>query len=295
MKLKALTAALISVFAATSYAVASSPDYSKEEKIIRALLRPLQVRGIEVKSVKPTNEVKVPGFVTYEVDMIDKNNHREVKRYIFISPDDKYLALEIFSIREEGNTIHLKPLRPKNANKQLKVDLSWLKKVDRELSKNGVPHVIGKGEKKVYIVWDIFCPFCYEHFNQIQEIAKKNGVEIHMIPFPIHGENSIKGLILYTEMARKKGAVEAFKELYKLGNGNFMNYANRMEQKLNSEYSKLPKEEREKLRKLFVGLRDELTKHGVRATPSVIYAPPGSNEGYIYVGFKPIREVIKEQ
>ncbi|WP_457679597.1 DsbA family protein [Thermovibrio sp.] len=299
--MRLLTAALLGalLLSSCSQAAQESPanqiqsrDTGKEEAIIKALLKPLQIRGVEVKSVRPIQEVKVPGFRTYEVTLVDKRNSREIKRYIFISPDDKYLALEIFKIKEEGKSLHIQPLRPKNSEKQIKVDLSWVKEVDRELQQNNIPHVIGKSDRKVYIVWDVFCPFCYSHFKEITKVAKEEKVEIHMIPFPIHGENSLKGLIYYTQLAREKGAGRALKELYDLGNGNFMKYVNQLEKK--EEEINLPKEEKEKLTEFYKNLKTELIKHGVHATPTIIYIPPGEkNKGYVIVGFKPIEQVLK--
>jgi len=264
----------------------------KEEAIIRALLEPLKVRGVEVKEIKPAEKEKVPGFKAFEVTLIDKLNSKEIKRYIFLSPDNRYLTLEVFQVSENGKTIHLKPISPETPVKQLKVDLSWVKDVDKKLTDMNIPHVIGKSDKKIYIVWDIFCPFCYTHFNEIEEIAKKNGVEIHMIPFPIHGENSIKGLIYYTELAREKGTTEAFKELYRLGNGNFSAYTKALEKK--EKELKLSKEEQEELKTFFNQLKEDLIKKGVHATPSTIYIPEGEKDkGYIIVGFKPIDQVLK--
>jgi len=267
-------------------------NLQKEEAIIKALLQPLRVRGIEVREIKPAPEVKVPGFRAFEVTLLDKINSREIKRYIFISPDDKYLTLEVFQVKEEGKTIHLKPLRPKNPVKQVKVDLSWVKKVDSELQKANIPHVIGHSDRKIYIVWDVFCPFCYGHFNQIEEIARKNNIEVHMIPFPIHGENSLKGLIYYTQLAREKGTAEAFRELYNLGKGSFTSYVKNLEER--EKNIKLSQEEQKKLREFFNQLKEELIKKGVHATPSIIYIPEGQkNKGYIIVGFKPIEQVLK--
>ncbi|WP_456419399.1 DsbA family protein [Thermovibrio sp.] len=301
--MRLLTAALLTTLLLTSCSQASQEeakkpqktqqvDIKKEEAIIKALLKPLKVRGIEVKEIKSAESVKVPGFRAFEVTLLDKINSKEIKRYIFISPDNKYLTLEIFEVKEEGKTIHLKPIRPKNPVKQVKVDLSWVKEIDRKLQEANIPHVVGKSDRKVYIVWDVFCPFCYGHFNQIKEIAEKNKVEIHMIPFPIHGENSLKGLIYYTQLAREKGATEAFRELYNLGDGNFRAYAKKLEEK--EKELKLSKEEQEKLKKFFNQLKEELVKKGVHATPSIIYIPEGEKDkGYIIVGFKPIDQVLK--
>ena len=179
------------------------------EKVIKTLLKPLSARGVEVKAVRPVKEVKVPGFETYEVDLKDKRNYRELKRYIFVNPEKKLIALQIFKYSLEGDRVVLKPLKPNAPEKRLKADVSFLKEVENVLSESKIPHVVGKGNGKVYVVWDIFCPFCYKHFNQIEDIARKNNVEIHMIPLAVHGDNSIKGLVYYTKLAREKGVAGA--------------------------------------------------------------------------------------
>jgi len=268
-------------------------EVSEAEKVIKALLKPLSVRGIKVKSIEPTNEVEIPGFKTFKVDLIDNRNHREIKRYIFINPQEKYIALQIFRYSFKGERVLLKPIKPKNAEKPIKVDVSFVKEIDKELSKANIPHVIGKSDKKVYVVWDVFCPFCYRHFGQIEEIAKKNNVEIHLIPLAVHGENSIKGLVYYTKLAREKGAAGALKELYNMGNGNFMKYARTLEEKLKKE--KKITEDQEKIVETLKKVETQLVKNGVRATPTLIYAPPGGKEGKIHVGFIPVDKLINEK
>ncbi len=293
----AIVAAIL--FSGCSQAQVQSVTKSEEkrvdqaEKVIKALLKPLSVRGIEVKKVTPTEEVKVPGFETFKVDLIDRRNHRELNRYIFINLDKDYIALQIFKYSIKGKEIILKPLKPKNAEKSLSIDASFLKKIDKELSEANIPHIVGKGEKKVYIVWDIFCPFCYGHFNQIEEIAKKNNVEIHLIPLAVHGKNSLKGLVFYTKLAREKGAAEALKELYNMGNGNFLKYAENLEKKLKQE-KKITKDQK-KVIETIQKVEVQLVKNGVRATPTLIYVPPGENRGKIHVGFIPVNKLINEK
>lgn len=265
----------------------------ESEKVIRTLLKPLSVRGVEVKSIKPTSEVQVPGFKTFEVDLIDNNNHRELKRYIFVNTEDNYIALQIFKYSVKGDKVILKPLKPKNAEKPLKVDISFLKQIDKELTEANIPYIVGKGEKKIYIVWDVFCPFCYSHFNQVEEIAKKNNIEIHMIPLAVHGEDSLKGLVYYTKIAREKGTVGALKELYGMGNGDFMKYEEELKSKLKNQKEISP--DQEKIIKTLKDVEMKLVKNGVRATPTLIYAPPGENKGKIHVGFMPIDKFIQDK
>ncbi len=262
------------------------------EKVIKTLLKPLSARGVEVKAVRPVKEVKVPGFETFEVDLADKRNYRELKRYIFVNPEKKLIALQIFEYSLKGDRVVLKPLKPNTPEKRLKADVSFLKEVENVLSESKIPHVVGKGNGKVYVVWDIFCPFCYRHFNQIEDIAKKNNVEIHMIPLAVHGDNSIKGLVYYTKLAREKGVAGALKELYSLGNGDFMKFAKTLEEKLNTKEKMV--EDQQKVVDTLKRVEELLIKHGIRATPTLIYVPPGEKQGYIHVGFIPIEKLVKE-
>ncbi len=266
----------------------------KEEKILREVFKPLSSQGVELKEISKVSSPKVPCFDTYRVTFLDKRRGREISKYVFLTSDGKYLVLDVFSISEKDGKLEIKQLRPAEPVKSVKVDLSWLKEVEKELDKEGVPHVIGKSDRKVYIVWDVFCPFCYKHFSQIEEIAKKNGIEMHMIPLAVHGKDSIKGLVYYTFLAKEKGTAEAFRELYSLGNGDFGKYVKALKDKLAKDYSGYPEKERQKLEKFFKELRTQLLKRNVHATPTIIYIPPGSGEkGYVIVGFKPIDQVLK--
>ena len=267
-------------------------DVSQAEKVIKAILKPLTVRGVEVKNVTPTKEVKVPGFETFKVDLIDRRNHREIRRYIFINPEKGLVALQIFRYSVEGKNVVLKPINPKNAEKPLKIDISFLKEVDKKLSEANIPHVVGKSDKKIYIIWDVLCPFCYEHFDQIEKIAKENNVEIHLIPLAVHGENSLKGITFYTKLAREKGPAEALKELYRMGNGDFMKYAKVLEKRLEGE--KEITKDQSKIINAVQQTEVILLKNGVRATPTIIYVPPGENKARIHVGFTPVKQLIKE-
>ena len=288
---------VVSLLAGCSQAKTSGEETQKvkteqTEKVIKTLLKPLSTRGVEVKSVRPVGEVKVPGFETFEVDLVDKRNYRELKRYIFVNPEKKLIALQIFSYSLKGDRVILKPLKPNISEKKLKTDVSFLKKVENILSENKIPHVVGKGEGKVYVVWDVFCPFCYKHFNQIEDIAKKNNVEIHMIPLAVHGDNSLKGLIYYTKLAREKGVAGALKELYSLGNGDFMRFAKNLEKKINS--TKEIVKDQQKVIEALKKVEELLVKHNIRATPTLIYVPPGEKQGYVHVGFIPIEKLVKE-
>ncbi|TCK04586.1 DsbA family protein [Phorcysia thermohydrogeniphila] len=262
-------------------------EVKKDEELIRTVLKPLEKRGIKIGSIQPLTDLKVPGFDGFIVEVIDEGNARKIKRYIWVSKDGKYIALNLLEVTEVKGDKILKPLQPKNAVSPLKMDLSWLKSVDEKLNKAGIPHVIGKGDKKLYIVWDVFCPFCYRHFNQFnEETAKKLDVELHLIPFAVHGERSIKGFVHFAKLAKEKGIEETFKHLYSLGNGNFRKYSSEIQKEMKKEG------EDKELAKVFKELKDTLAKNKVRATPTIIFIPSG-NEGYIFVGFRPLEEVVK--
>lgn len=275
-----------------------SSDILKDENLIKAVLKPLSRKNVVVKQVKKVN-LDVPGFFTFEVTLLDKGRNVEINKYIWISRDGKYLVLDMFSIKRERDKVLIRPLTPQKRIKQLppeKEDLSWIKKIDEQLTKEGIPHVIGKGEKKVYVIWDVYCPFCYEHIKRLSpEKLAKEGIELHMIPFPVHGKASITGTMYFIKLSKEKGAEGALKYITTLGNGNFRDYVKEFEKESNAYVKGLSEKERKKEEQFVENLKKELIKGKVRGTPTIIYIPPNekNNMGYKILGYKPLNEVVK--
>jgi hypothetical protein len=261
---------------------------------LKKIFYPLQIRSVKIEKIEPA-KVNIPGFKTYKVSLIDEFRHQRINKYVFISKEGNYITFDLYRYKSIGNGVALSPVIPSNLVKNIKTDISFIKKADKLLTEANIPHVIGKGNKKVYIVWDVFCPFCSTPFNKIEEIAKKNHIELHLIPLPVHGENYIKGLIYYTQLARKKGVSNAFKELYSLGNGDFKKYSQNLEKILNNGGVRLSKQEQEKITKTLKEVENLLIKNRVMATSTIIYAPEGKNKGYIHVDFEPIGKLLKEK
>jgi thiol:disulfide interchange protein DsbC len=268
-----------------------------EEALIKAVLKPLSRRNVIVEKVRKVSS-GIPGFNAFEVTLLDKPRNVEINKYIWISKDGKYLILDMFSIKKMGKRILIRPVVPKNRIKRLppeKVNLSWVKKVDEQLTEEGFPHVIGKGNKKIYIIWDVFCPFCYEHIKHLSpEKLAREGIELHMIPFPVHGKASIVGTMYFMKLSKEKGAVGALKYITSLGGGDFTRYVKEFEKESESYVKGLSKEEREKQERFVENLKKELIKEKVRGTPTIIYIPPGEGDmGYKILGYKPLDEVVK--
>ena len=276
----------------------NSKTIVEDEALIKAVLRPLSRKNVVVEKVKKVPS-SVPGFDAFEVTLLDKNRNVEINKYIWVSKDGKYLVLDVFSIKKLGNKILINPVVPKHRIKKLppkKENLSWIKKIDEQLTEEGIPHVIGKGNKKVYIVWDVFCPFCYEHIKRLSpEKLAKEGIELHMIPFPVHGKASIVGTMYFMKLDKEKGAAGALKYITSLGSGDFSKYVKEFKKESENYVKNLNKEEREKQEKFVENLKKELIKGRVRGTPTIIYIPPGekNNMGYKILGYKPLNEVVK--
>jgi thiol:disulfide interchange protein DsbC len=269
----------------------------EEESVIKAVLKPLSVRGVEIKEVKAIKDSPVEDLRMFEVTLIDKKNNRIVRKYIWMSEDGKYLALDLFKVKKEGEQVGITPLKPKESEVPLKQDLSWIKTIDEKLQKANIPHVIGNGKNKIYIVWDVYCPFCYKHFKEVAgKKVQELDLQIHMIPLPVHGERSLKGFVYFTQLARKEGMKNAIEKMFSKGNGSFMKYAKSFSKEVDENYSKIPEKERKELNKFYKDLRKELLSHNIHATPTIIYIPPTEKEkGYVFVGFKPLEEVIKQK
>ncbi len=264
-------------------------------KIIKEIVKPLKSRGVELKSVERANKQIIEGFKTYKVRLFDKKNARYLNRYIWLSENNRYFTFQILEAKFENGTLRVAPVEPEKSVEPAKVDLSWLSKVERELKENGIPYEVGNGKKTVYIVWDIYCPFCYSHFKEVVgKKIKELDVTLKMIPLPVHGKSSLEGFVYFTDMAQKIGFKEAMENIFEKGNGDFVKYAKEFSKEVKDKYKTIPEEKRKKLEEFYKNLSKELTSHEIHATPTIIYIPPGEkNKGYVTVGFVPIEQVLK--
>ena len=78
-----------------------------------------------------------------------------------------------------------------------------------------------------------------------------------------------------------------------MGNGDFLKYAENLEKKLKKE--KEITNDQKKVIETIKKVEVQLVKNGVRATPTLIYVPPGENRGKIHVGFIPVNKLINEK
>jgi thiol:disulfide interchange protein DsbC len=280
---RALTTALLTLFFFSCLGEASQKDEGIE--IIKQILRPLELNRIEVVSVERVNSPQIPGFTTYLVTLKDKTKRVLVKKYAWISKDKKLLTFEIIEVEKtkkggkERYSFH--PLKPKKPVKSLppeKEDVSEILDSLNILKGSGYPCSIGKGDKKLLVIWDVFCPFC---FREIKEILKeKPKAEVFLLPFPVHGKNSIKGYAYFLELSKEKGVKNALKEITSYGK-DFRTYR--------ENFGKILKDKKinQKAEKVVLKVREKLLKSGIRAVPTLVYVPEGEkNKGYIFVGLR---------
>lgn len=265
---------------------------NQDIKLISSILKPLAQRGITVKSISQVKPSAVTGLKQYQVSLLDKHERQELNRYIFISENGKYVVFNVLEVKNLKGNVSLSPLRPSEGVKSIKVNLSWLKSMDDELNKNHIPHLLGNGKHRIYVAWDIYCPFCYDHFKDVVgKELKKLDVTLDLIPLPIHGKASIEGFTYFTQLARKMGMKGAMSYIFSMGNGNFQKYAECFSKKVNQNYPKMDKGEKKNLGKFYTNIRKQLLSHYVHATPTIMYIPNGS-KGYVFVGFRPLKEVL---
>ena len=207
----------------------------------------------------------------FEITLIDRKNSRMVRKYVWMSEDGKYLALDLFKVKKGGKKVGIIPLKPKESEVPLKQDLSWLKAIDGRLQKANIPNVIGNGKNRIYIVWDVYCPFCYKHFKEVAgKKVRELDLQIHMIPLPVHGERSLKGFVYFTQLARREGIKSAMEKMFSRGNGDFMKYVKILSEEVDKNYSKIPEKERKSLTNSIKIFRKS-------SSPTISMQPPQSS------------------
>jgi len=273
---------------------ASVSSDNESIKLIKEIVKPLSARGVEVEKIERVNRQFVKGLKTYMVKLYDKRNSRYIYRYIWLSDDNRYFTFQILRANFENGTLKVTPVEPAKKVEPVKVNLGWIGKIEKELEKEKIPYTIGNGKKTVYIVWDVYCPFCYSHFKEILgKKVKELDLTVKMIPLPVHGKSSLKGFVYFTDMAQKSGLKPALEKLFEKGNGNFMKYAKAFSKEVEKNYSRIPEKKRKELESFYKNLLKELLSHNVHSTPTVIYIPPGEKKGYINIGFIPLEDIVK--
>ncbi|WP_457570328.1 DsbA family protein [Desulfurobacterium sp.] len=290
----------LAVAATTSFSCAQTQTAqtdtanSKDVKtLIKKMFGHAGGKNLELVDVEPTN--KTVTLRAYKLKFKDKTGSRYIYGYVWMTDNGKNMALKLYKFDSEtkGGMPLASVIEPKVREKMIKTDLSWFKNILKELDKNNIPHVVGNGNKTIYIVWDVYCPFCYENFSKVAESLKK-GIKLVFVPLPVHGERSIKGFVYYTYLARKEGAQKAMGHIFMRGNGNFMKFNQSLAEEVNKNYNKIPEKERKELEKFYTQIRSDLLKKGINATPTIIYIPPGeNNKGYIHRGFIPFDQLLK--
>jgi thiol:disulfide interchange protein DsbC len=258
------------------------------EDVVREFFKPL--KGIKVEEVRKVSSPKVPGFETYEVLLSSTTSDIRAKRYIWVSKDLRFITTNMASIERQGKKLAFRTLKPSSKVPPAVRDVSWLKDVEKRLNKAGIPHVIGKGKRKLYVIWDVLCPFCFRHFaHMTKKEAEKLGVEIHAIPYAVHGESSIEGLAYFAQLAREKGIDQAFKHFASLGK-DFGEFRKNLKKELKK--AKFDSNFKRRAKIALRAVKRMLGKNRIVATPTYIYLQSPSKKGCIFVGYESLEEVV---
>ncbi len=272
----------LSSFLLFGFALATSQSY----ETLELLLKSFEKQGLKVKEEKEVKS-EFPNFDKYLIGLEFPQNHKEVRRYIWISKDGKYILLGVF--KRQGNRVVA--IEPKKTVVQLSEvqNLNFIKNVEKILKENNIPYTIGHGEKEIYIVWDVFCPFCHEYIKLIKNNPEFKNYTIKLIPFPVHGKASIEGFTYLVWYSKKYGWDKYQKEYM---SKNVREDEKKLAKDLQSKYSEIPEEERKKYEKIFVQIRNELIKAGMRGTPTVIKVKEkGENwQGCVNLGAKSLKD-----
>ena len=216
----------------------------------------------ELKKVKTEKEA----VSLYQMTFTDEIKHERITVPVYRFGN--YYCLQAFEVKDG----RLTPVVNVKVEK-LPLDVSFLRKIERQMRQAGVNNVAGKrGAPVLYVIFDAYCPFCVRAFrSHFKELSKS--YEVHFVPFAVHGEVSERALACILERWRRERPDEVLKEVFGRFNGNW------------EEYGKQFKNCPEDLKKLVQSITEELLKNGVRATPTFIYQR--GNNFYLSIGKPP--------
>ena len=150
-----------------------------------------------------------------------------------------------------------KQIPPKVIHIPIKAD--FLDEIVKEFKSAGINPRIGNDKNKptLYLIFDAFCPHCIRQINNLDKLKEKYNVVL--LPFAVHGEQSVNGLSCIYTKAKKTGMEKAVKEVIGWKNGK----------KWNEYAEKVGKcEIDEQVKSLVRNVSDKLFKNKVNATPT---------------------------
>ncbi len=181
-------------FALLSSCKATQAKVCPDKNTVKTNLSKLINRNFSVESVKPMKKMKEFCEVVVKIGL------RPVVLYTN-GEGKNYIVGNAFDVDTKEN------LTQKTASKYMSVSKDILQKLE------GLVNITyGKGDKYVYYISDPDCPFCARLSPVIKEWAKKNGVQIKVIlyPLPIHPKAKDKAVALVCD---KKGFDDLHKEV----------------------------------------------------------------------------------
>jgi len=276
---------LVSFIFLSSLAFATSPSYETAQTLANSF----KEKGYEIKEFKKLKS-EIPNFDKYLLGVAIPLENKEVRRYIWVSKDGKYVILALF----EKKGTNFVPIQPKKAIVELneKRNLNFVKKVEKILKENNIPYTIGNGKKELYMLWDVFCPFCHEYLRLLKNTSEIKDYTIKLLPFPVHGEMSFKGFTYLAWYSKKYGWDKYQKEYMNI---SYREYKDKLLKDIQEKYKEIPQKEKEKYEKIFKQIKEEFVKAGMRGTPTVIKVKEKGNswQGCISIGAKPLKEFEK--
>lgn len=226
---------------------------------------PLTLRTLQGKEIKAKyeKEIKTPDGTIKVYSLKEETPAFDKKIYLWRIGN--FVFVNGFKIDKEG---HLTPLKSSTVERKVlsKDYLNSLNALVEKFEKAGIKYE-GHG-KPIYVFIDSFCPFCMKKMKEkYPEFVKKH--KVILLPFAVHGANSINSLACIYEESAKKGipVAEVFKEKFSKFNGSWQEYARQYANcKPNSKWLNLIGE----------STRFAVT-HGATGTPAIVYP---TKEGY---------------
>jgi len=252
---------MLTVFTITLFSISSVKAETISVKLSPTVTGKLTEEKQETTTVKYYRLQFTEGGRSFDIPVIAV---KDGNTYYYYLADKKYVV-ENGELKLIATDVKIKEKPVELSQEQAQI----IKQVVADYLKKGFNLRINNNEEKptLYVVWDVFCPFCKEGIKNGTLNKLKEKYSVIVVPFAVHGKASLKGEAYFLERSKEIGVEESLKEWFSKIEPRVIEKV-QDKKKFEEELNKLSSNER--LEDFILNKSKKLFQAGITATPTFV-------------------------